>query len=89
MIDDHSGCWPFSKGLYLRPSGLKCGTIFQSDPQKVLYQTSEVYKRYTAHFQAGKQGKESQTVLVERECKTTNLSSCKWEVKQVNLHDLQ
>lgn len=35
-IDDRSGCWPFLKSLFLPPSGLKRGAIFQSDPQKVL-----------------------------------------------------
>lgn len=34
----------FFQGSYLRPSGLKCGPVFQRDPQKVPQQTSEVCK---------------------------------------------
>lgn len=34
----------FLQGSYPCPSGLKCGTIFQRDSQKVPQQTSEVCK---------------------------------------------
>lgn len=78
----------FFEGSYLRPSALKCGPILQRDPQKVPHQTSEVCKWSVAHFQAGKPGKESQSVLGEREGETTGFSSCKWEVKQVKLREL-
>lgn len=78
----------FFEGSYLRPSGLKCGPIFQRDPQKVPQQTSEVCKSSVARFQAGEAGKESQSMLGEREGKTTSFSSCKWEVKQVKLREL-
>lgn len=79
----------FFQGSYLRPSGLKCGPIFQRDPQKVPQQTWEVCKWSMARFQAGKAGKESQSVLGEREGETTSVSSCKLEVKQVKLHEIK
>lgn len=44
----------FLWGSYLCPSGLKCGTIFQRDSQKVPQQTSEVCKWSVAPFQGRK-----------------------------------